>query len=117
MESIGRIQTHQWQLDESDTSTGCTTRPLTDIDPQRAGHGLESAATAVAAYDVAEGEGGVTFDDTSTVDRARKILLKAPTGTFAFGTTCAVCRTLYTRYSVQQTQSPIRPLGHEVPRQ
>jgi hypothetical protein len=50
-------------------------------------------------YDVAESEGGVTFDHTDSIDRAPKILLKAPTGNFAFGTTAAVRRTLYSRYS------------------
>ena len=50
-------------------------------------------------YDVAESEGGVTFDHTDSIDQAPKVLLKAPSGNFAFGTTAAVRRTLYPRYS------------------
>jgi hypothetical protein len=72
--------------------------PVGDLDPPSAQE-WNGRLRMLLPNQIGDSEDGLTFEHTTDTDRAPKVLLKAPTGNFAFGTAVAVRRTLYTRWS------------------
>ncbi|MGZ4651258.1 MAG: hypothetical protein ACXV3A_12075 [Kineosporiaceae bacterium] len=72
--------------------------PAGDLDPPTA-QDWHQRLRLLMPYDLSEDVGGVTFEHTQTADRAPKVLLKAPAGNFAFGSSVAVRRVLFSRSS------------------
>src|SRR4051794_11863104 len=72
--------------------------PAGDLDPATA-QDWHQRLRFLMPYDLSEELGGVTFNHPESVDRAPKVLLKAPAGNFAFGTSVAVRRVLFSRSS------------------